>query len=575
MSTSKILDDIVDRCRAGLVTAGAFSLVINLLMLTTSVYMLQVYDRVLTGHSIPTLIYLSAIALAALAVMALLELMRSRILVRIGIWLDQRLSAAVFSRGIGNTLRGIPYRSEALRDLGAVRSFLGGAGIMALFDAPWMPIYLAFVFLLHPLLGLVALAGAVVLLALALINSGLTVGPLKRANAASARGLQAADFAFRNAEVIDGMGMGRTLAQRWSRVNAEVLWLQAIASDRAGVISSLTKFVRLGLQIGILGVGAWLALQQEISAGAMVAASIIMGRALAPVEQAIATWKQTAGAREAWHRLNQLFAAPLLRPSRMQLPRPTGRLAVEGVRYAPPGATAHVLKGLSFAVEPGTGLALIGPSAAGKSTLARLLVGLAEPQGGTVRLDSADVFAWNRDDFGRHVGYLPQDVELFPGTIGENISRMEEESDPEEIIAAAQMAGVHEMILRLANGYETQIGEGGAMLSGGQRQRIGLARALYRRPVLVVLDEPNASLDAAGEQALNAAISAMKEAGSTVVVIAHRPSLMAHIDVVAVMNDGQLTMFGPRDAVLAQLARPPAGPATQPPVRILNSQGAA
>jgi ATP-binding cassette subfamily C protein/ATP-binding cassette subfamily C protein EexD len=369
------------------------------------------------------------------------------------------------------------------------------------------------------------------------------------------------------------MGMGRALAERWNRVNAEVLGLQASASNRAGIISSLTKFVRLTLQVGILGMGAWLVLQQQLSAGSMVAASIIMGRALAPVEQAIGTWKQTIGAREAWGRLNNLFDAPLLRPSRMQLPRPLGRLTVEGVRYAPPGAAAPVLKGLSLAVEPSNALAIIGPSAAGKSTLARLLVGLGEPQAGNVRLDGADVFAWNRDDFGQYVGYLPQDVELFPGSVGENIARMSE-GNPTDIVAAAQMAGVHEMILRLPKGYDTEIGEGGAMLSGGQRQRIGLARALYRNPVLVVLDEPNASLDAAGEQALNDAIAAMKANGSTVVVIAHRPSLMTHIDLVAVLNDGQLTMFGPRDGVLAQLSRP-AGPPGPPQVRVLNTQGTA
>jgi len=324
------------------------------------------------------------------------------------------------------------------------------------------------------------------------------------------------------------------------------------------------------LQVAVLGLGAWLVLRQELTAGAMVAASIIMARALAPVEQAIASWKQTTGARDALKRLSMLFQLPPLRPPSMPLPRPKGYLTIEGVTYTPAGARHPVLRGISLFLSPGEALAIIGPSAAGKSTLARLIVGLAQPQYGLIRLDGADVFTWGRDCFSYYVGYLPQDVELFPGTVRENIARMGE-SDPSEVVAAAAMAGVHDIILRLPNGYDTEIGEQGAILSGGQRQRIGLARAVYRRPTLLVLDEPNSSLDASGEEALNRAIAAMKGSGSTVVVVAHRPSLMAHIDQVLLLQEGEMQLVGSRDTVLAQLSRPlHSTSTTRPSVRIVS-----
>lgn len=560
------------RCRGGFVAVAAFSFIINLLVLSTSVYMLQVYDRVLTGRSVETLVYLTLIATAALASMGALEFFRSRLLVRLGIWTDRVLSPEVLGRSLENALRGDAYRTEALRDLANLRSYLGGGGIMALFDAPWMPLYLLFIFLLHPLLGLLALGGAAILFCLALANHALTAGTLKQANAASARAYQAVGAAFRNAEVIDGMGMGGVLTRRWDEANVSVLALQALASDRAGLVNAVTKPFRMFLQVAVLGLGAWLSLRHEVSPGAMIAASIIMSRALAPVEQAIATWKQTTGAREALGRLNRLFQAPPLRPGGMELPRPRGQLSVDAVTYAPTGAKAPVLKNVSFTILPGQVLAIVGPSAAGKSTLARLIVGMASPQQGSVRLDGADVFSWNRSDFGRHAGYLPQDVELFPGTIRENIARMDE-GDPAEVVSAARMAGVHEMILRLPNGYDTEIGEQGSVLSGGQRQRIGLARALYGCPALLVLDEPNSNLDAVGEGALNQAIAAAKGAGSTVVIVAHRPSLMALVDCVLVLNEGQAQMFGPRDAVLAQLRRP-AAETTLPQVRVVSSEKA-
>ncbi|MGX5848281.1 type I secretion system permease/ATPase [Mesorhizobium sp. PL10] len=573
MPTHNPLIDTLSRCRAGFFAVAGFSLIVNLLVLTTSVYMLQVYDRVLTGRSVETLVYLTVIATVALLAMGALEFLRSRLLVRLGIWIDRVLSPQVLGRALENTLRGHGYRSEALRDLATLRGYLGGGGILALFDAPWMPLYLIFIFMLHPLLGLLALGGGLILFATAIANHVLTAGLLKRANVASASAFRSVESGLRNAEVVDAMGMGAALARRWDAANAEVLNMQSLASDRAGLVNAFTKPFRMFLQVAVLGLGAWLALRHELSPGSMVAASIIMSRALAPVEQAIGTWKQTTAAREAWGRLKKLFALDPLRPAGMALPRPHGSVSVEAVTYAPAGARAPVLRNVTFSIPSGELLAIIGPSAAGKSTLARLMVGMASPQHGQVRLDGADVFSWARDDFGSHVGYLPQDVELFPGTIRENIARMDE-GDPATIVAAARMAGVHDMILRLPKAYDTEIGEQGSALSGGQRQRIGLARALYGRPALVVLDEPNSSLDAAGEEALNQAIAAIKEAGTTVVVVAHRPSLMVHVDSVLVLNDGQVQMFGPRDTVLAQLRRPDPSMAV-PQVRVVGTERAA
>jgi ATP-binding cassette subfamily C protein/ATP-binding cassette subfamily C protein EexD len=563
------LTDVLRRCRYGLIAVFAFSLGINLLVLTTSIYMLQVYDRVLPGRSIETLIYLTLITAGALAAMAVLEVMRSRILVRLGIWIDRTLSPTLFGRGLENAVRGLTYRTEPLRDLATLRAYLGGAGIMALFDAPWMPIFLAFIFLLHPLLGFLALGGAVVLIVLALTNNVLTAESLKRANAASSAGYRGAEAAFRNAEVIDGMGMAPALMRRWDAINGDVLRLQAHTSDMAGLINGCAKSLRMFLQVGVLGVGAWLVLRQELTAGCMIAASIIMSRALAPVEQAIGSWKQTTGARDAWKRLSNLFQLPPIHPPSMPLPRPKGYLTIENVIYTPSGARHPILRGISVSLAAGEALAVVGPSAAGKSTLARLIVGLAQPQHGFIRLDGADVFAWNRLHFGHHVGYLPQDVELFPGTVRENIARMED-GDPSDIVAAATMAAVHDIILRLPNGYDTEIGEQGAILSGGQRQRIALARAIYRRPRLLVLDEPNASLDASGEEALNRAIAAMRADGSTIVVIAHRPSLMAHIDQVLVLHEGRMQLVGTRERVLAQLSRPQGSAGSSPPMRLVK-----
>ncbi|MGF7211339.1 PrtD family type I secretion system ABC transporter [Skermanella aerolata] len=552
MSQDNVLSDALSRCRRALTGVMLFSAVLNVLMLTSSVYMLQVYDRVLSSGSIETLLYLTIIAALALLLLSLLDTLRSRMLDRVSTWLERRVGPFAFRRALDASLSQRDYQGESLRDLGAVRTFLG-SGIATLFDVPWVPVYLAVVYLLHPLMGHVALAGAVILFLLALASDLAARRPLREANRSATRSMRTVDGALRNAEAIDAMGLTDGVLRRWAGLSHGALSMQSLASDRAAAIQGAAKFVRLFVQTAILGVGAWLVIRQEVSGGAMIAGSIIMGRALAPVEQAIGTWKQMIQAREAYKRLAAFLALPPLRAEAMPLPAPEGRLSVEGVCFGLQGKPL-ILKSVSFKADPGEAVCIIGPSAAGKSSLARLLVGVRSPQTGIVRLDGADIFSWPKSDLGRHVGYLPQDVELFSGTIRENIARLEE-ADPANVVAAARMANCYDMILKLENGYDTEIGEAGVRLSGGQRQRIALARAVFGRPRLVILDEPNASLDGEGEEALNRAIAALKASGSTVIVIGHRPSLLQEVTKVLVLVAGQVEMFGPRAEVMDRLTR--------------------
>lgn len=542
-------------CRQALAVVGGFSLVMNLLMLAMPLYMMQVFDRVLTGQNLDTLAFLTLLAVVAIGLMTVLEVLRGRILTRTMQWLDRVLGGQTIERLIEARLIGRTDAAEPLRDLGAVRSFLGGAGIFPLFDAPWVPIYLIAVYLLNPWLGLLATIGAAVLFALAIANELALRAPLGRASLLIQRNLHAVDSAVRNAEVVDAMGMLPGILARWQVGNDAAQAEQERASDRAGLLIALTKGARLLVQVATYGFGALLVVRQELTGGAMIGGSIIMARALAPIEQAMGTWKQLVSARESWRRLDRFFDLPRLRVGDMSLPSPEGHLSVEQLLFGFPGATEATLRGISFTLEAGESLAVVGPSAAGKTSLIRLIVGTLRPTAGHVRLDGADVFQWRRDAFGRHVGYLPQDVELFAGTVRENIARFSEATD-EAVIVAAQMAGCHEMILRLPLGYDTEIGDGGALLSGGQRQRIGLARAVIGQPRLVVLDEPNANLDGEGEAALMQALIALKRDRVTVVVVSHRPSLVAHVDKMLVMRAGALELFGPREPVLERLNRP-------------------
>jgi len=537
------------------VVVGGFSLVMNLLMLAMPLYMMQVFDRVLTGQNLDTLAVLTLLAVVAILLLTSLEVLRGRILTRTMQWLDRVLGGQTIERLIEARLTGRSEAAEPLRDLGAVRSFLGGAGIFPLFDAPWVPVYLVAVYLLNPWLGLVATVGATVLFGLAIANEIALRAPLGRASLLNQRNLHAIESAVRNAEVVDAMGMLPGILARWQVGNDAAQVQQELASDRAGLLIAITKGARLLVQVATYGFGALLVVRQELTGGAMIGGSIIMARALAPIEQAMGTWKQLVSARDSWRRLDRFFDLPRLRISDMTLPSPDGHLSVEQLLFGFPGATEATVRGISFALAAGESLAIVGPSAAGKTSLVRLIVGTLRPSAGHVRLDGADVFQWRRDAFGRHVGYLPQDVELFAGTVRENIARFSEATD-EAVIAAAQMAGCHEMILRLPLGYDTQIGDGGALLSGGQRQRIGLARAVIGRPRLVVLDEPNANLDGEGEAALMQALIALKRDKVTVVVVSHRPSLVAHVDKMLVLRAGALELFGPREPVLERLSRP-------------------
>ena len=552
-AVNPLLRESVAACARAFVVIAVFSMCINLLMLTAPLFMLQVFDRVITSRNTDTLLMLMLVAGGALLTLAALEATRGLALVRISSWLDGQIGGSVLTDSVAAPLRsgGAPS-VQGLRDLATVRTFLSGASIFPIMDAPWTPIFVAVIFMLHPLLGWLSLGGAIVLFGFALANELSTRKLLLFSGGASMAALNQAEAAVRNADVIEAMGMMPGLIDSWRQKNAESLALQARASVRSGGITALSKFNRMGLQIGILSLGAWLVIQGELTAGAMIAGSILMGRALAPVEQAIGTWKQLLGARNAFDRLkNQLNQAPP-RDAGMPLPTPVGQIEVEDLAYAHPGASDFLLRKIKFSLKAGEILGLIGPTAVGKTTLARLLVGNLSPKTGHVRLDGMDVWHWDPLDLGRHIGYLPQDVELFSGPINRNIARMQQ-VDSEAVVAAAKLAGVHDMILHMEKGYDTEIGDGGAALSGGQRQRIALARAVYGAPKFIVLDEPNANLDSEGEVALVEAIRQLRAQGATVVVIAHRPSILQDVDKILMLRGGTVEMFGPKDEVLAQL----------------------
>jgi ATP-binding cassette subfamily C exporter for protease/lipase len=547
------LQAVLKRLRRYFALVGAFSFAVNLLLLTPALYMLQVYDRVLASRNEMTLALLTLIALSAYLIMSAIEFVRSRLLVRIGAALEAELNARVFDAAFRAALyRGGQDTRQALSDLTALRQFLTGSGPFAFFDAPWTPVYLAVIFVLHPWLGWFGVASSLSLIALTLVTELLTQKPLQEANRLASEALRFAGNSLVNAEVIEALGMLPNLRRRWQAKQLAMLNLQNLASDRAGAVSALTRFVRLAVQSLVLGLGAYFVLREEMTAGGMIAGSILLGRALAPVEQLIANWRAFVQARGAYARLSELLAKFPAPGERLSLLPPKGQVSVESLVAVPPGSQTVVLKGISFDIPPATVVGLIGPSAAGKSTLARLLVGVWPPHAGKVRLDGAELSHWNRQELAEFVGYLPQDVELFEGTVAENIARFGE-LDSAKILTAAKRAGVHELILKLPQGYETQIGPGGAVLSGGQRQRIALARALYGDPRLIVLDEPNSNLDDSGEAALVAAIQGLKSEGRTVVVITHRMSVLAVVDRLLVLRDGLIHAYGGRDEVLRAL----------------------
>lgn len=552
-----VLEQAMRTARPAFGFAIFLSFFINVLALVAPVYMMQIYDRVIMSRNMTTLLMLTLVAGALLISYALLEASRSRTLVRSGTLFDQEASDQVFDVVQRTSLTNQSSGSaQGLRDLDRVREYLTGNGLISLCDAPWVPIFILGCFLLHPWYGYIATAGAVALFIFAILNDRLTRHQLQEGSRSMIGANNYASTTLRNAEATRAMGMLGALRKRWKKQHEEVLGWQAQASDRSGTVMAMTKLVRMGLQIAILGTGAYLVVNQGLSAATMIAASIMMGRALAPVEQSVGNWRSLIAMRESYERLNSLLKnAPPLK-KRMSLPAPKGALSVEQLAAAPPGAKKPVLKNISFEVEPGDAVGVLGPSGAGKSTLARMLVGAWPYMHGAVRLDGTEMPHWNPDEVGRYIGYLPQDVELFGGTIAENISRFADEVVHEKVIKAAQTAGVHEMIQKLPEGYNTEIGDGGRALSGGQRQRIGLARAIYDDPPFIVLDEPNSNLDAAGETALLEAVKKLKSAGKTVILITHKANIIGDVDKLLVLSDGAVQMFGPRDEVLARLSGP-------------------
>ncbi|WP_010323488.1 type I secretion system permease/ATPase [Marinobacterium stanieri] len=561
------LEAVLHACRSSFFSVGLFSMFINMLMLVPAFYMLQVYDRVVTSGSIPTLVMLTLVMLLLMTTMGALEWVRSRIMVRVSTRIDTLLGSRLYDASFKQALYsgGMNANAQPLSDLTGLRQFLTGNGLFAFFDAPWVPIYIAIMFMFHPWFGIVAIISVIILSTLAVINEKVTSKMLGEANKENMAATQFTNKNLRNAEVVESMGMLGRIRDRWQEKNRKVLALQGIASDRAGILTSISKTTRLIVQSLVLGLGAYLAVQQEISPGLMIAGSILLGRALGPIDQMIGVWKQFVSARSQYKRLNEILGNIDEDPDRMSLPAPKGKVQADNVMVAPPGSKSPVVKGVTFSVEPGEMVGVIGPSAAGKSTLARALLGIWPTMGGKMRLDGADIFIWQREELGPHIGYLPQDIELFEGTISENIARFGE-VDSQAVVKAAQMAGVHDMILRLPEGYDTMIGATGGALSGGQRQRIGLARAIYGNPRLVVLDEPNSNLDDQGEAALAVALQNLKETGATVFIITHRASVLSQVQKLMVMREGALAMFGPRDQVLAELnkASRAAAPAAKP-----------
>jgi ATP-binding cassette subfamily C protein PrsD len=544
-------------CRGAFVGVAVFSGIINVLMLTGSFYMLEVYDRVLPSRSVATLVGLTILAATVFIFLGVIDLIRARVLVRIGASLDQSVGERVFDAIVRLPLKA-GTRSDgmqSLRDLDSLRSFLSGLGPTALFDLPWIPLYLAICFAFHFWIGMTALAGALILIGLTLLTEMLTQAPAKTATGFAMARNALAETSRRNAEVLMSMGMAARLRRRWRSANENYLASQEQAADVTGGLGAVVRILRMLLQSSVLGVGAYLVIHQEATAGVIIAGSILSARALAPVDLAIANWRGFVGARQSWERLNKLLELLPAQEVPMALPPPSQTLRIEVASAAPPGIQKIVLQDVSFSLNAGSGLGIIGPSASGKSSLARLLVGVWQPLRGKVSLDGAALDQWDMESIGRHIGYLPQDVELITGTVAENISRFEPDANAKKIIAAAQAAGVHDLIVKLPAGYETDVGEQGSALSAGQQQRVALARALYGDPFLVVLDEPNSNLDADGEAALTEAIAGVRARGGIVVVVAHRPNLLAALDQVLVMNGGRAQAFGPKEEVLARVLR--------------------
>src|SRR6516225_4794494 len=569
------LGEALRACRTAFIGVGIMSCMINLLYLTGSLFMLEVYDRVLPSRSVPTLIGLIILAGGLYVAQGILDLIRGRILGRIGTSLDEALNARVFDTIVRLPLM-VGGRNEGLqplRDLDNVRSFLGSLGPGAFFDLPWLPFYLAICFAFHPLIGVTALVGAIILVTLTILTEFLSRTPAREATGLAARRNDLAATSRRNAEVLVAMGMAGRLTQRWSEANQNYLAGNQRASDVAGGLGAVAKVMRMMLQSAVLAVGAYLVIHQEATAGIIIAGSILSARALAPVDLAIAHWKSFVAARHSWQRLTHLLEQMPVKPAPTLLQNPSSRLSVEGVGITAPGDQKVIVQDVNFALTTGAGLGVIGPTGSGKSSLARALVGVWQPFRGKVRLDGAALDQWSSEVLGRYIGYLPQDVELFAGTVAQNICRFDAEAPADKIIAAAKEAGVHDMIVKMRDGYNTQVGEQGTALSAGQAQRVALARALYGEPFLIVLDEPNSNLDTEGDEALTRSIRAARERGAIVVVVAHRPVGIEAVDQLLVLKDGRMQAFGAKETVLGQVLQPRV--AAPSPIKIVSEGGVA
>src|SRR5215472_8659541 len=537
------LERAIRACRSAFGTCALFSLIMNVLMLAPPVYMLQVYDRVLTTGRIETLVMLTLMAMIAIAVMSALDALRTCVTVRVGCWLNEELGPAYLACAVRGRLNGDPSGIEHLRDISQIQNFIATQGLSAFFDAPWVPIFVGLIWILHPMLGLVALSATVLLFVLSIVNEMATRKANETANRRQIEAMLLADATIRNAEIVQAMHILPAMTDRWAAVNGTVIDGLRRSGDVGGLVLATTRFVRFFVQVAILGVGAWLVVNSQLNAGAMIAGSILLGRALAPVELAIGMWRNFIAARFSYNRLKKTignYPAPL---KRTRLPAPRGRVVVDQISYLTPNAAQLILNQVSCDVEPGEVLAIIGPSGAGKSTLCRLLVGLAIPNVGEIRLDGSPIHHWDPAQFGRHVGFLPQDVELFAGSVRDNIARMQSVDD-EAVVNAATLACAHEMIQHLPQGYDTRVGDGGVRLSGGQRQRVGLARAVFGSPRFIILDEPNANLDQAGEASLSEAIFELKKTGVALVIVGHRPSTLSAADKILFLKEGRVAMFG-------------------------------
>ena len=554
--TANELRDSLEACRAYFLYAALFSAAVNILLLTPIIYMLTVYDRVVASGSMSTLLMLTLLMMALLLAVGGFEWVRSRILIgasnRLEQLLRKRVSDATFKRAL--ITGGLISNAQPLSDLTSLRQFMTGNGLFAFFDAPWFPIYIFVMFSFHPWFGVAGILAGAVMVVLAIANNSATDALLKEANEKSNQATSRFQSSLRNSEVVAALGMSEDVAKSQNKLSDEVLEKQTEASQKAAALNGLSKSFRLISQSLLLGLGAYLALNQEISPGMMIAGSLLLGRALAPIDMLVGTWKGFSLATAQYSRLKDLLEKIPLQSDKMSLPAPAGILSVEQATVVPPGSRNPVVRGVSFELQAGEMLGIVGPSASGKSTLARALLGIWPTYAGKVRLDGADVSSWDRIELGPHVGYLPQDIELFDGTIAENIARFREASS-DDVVAAAQLAGVHELILRLPQGYDTKIGSTGGALSGGQRQRIALARAVFGSPKYLILDEPNSNLDDQGEKELVLALNRIKSSGCTTLVITHRTMILQCVDKMLVLKEGQCAAFGPKNDVLAALTK--------------------